>query len=171
MEDPHRIVDRLDRFPAAVRAVAAGLPEEEARYRPPSGAWSILEVVNHLADEEAEDFRTRLRLTLEGPTREWPPIDPEGWAVSRGYNERDLAESIERFARERAESIAWLRGLRNPDWSRAHTHPRAGPLSAGELLASWAAHDSLHLRQIAKRLHELAALHGHGTGYAGDWGP
>jgi hypothetical protein len=133
-----------------------------------------VEIVNHLADEDRDDFRFRLRSTLEDPSREWPKTDPEGWAVQRRYIEQDLAESMARFERERAESLAWLRSLRSPDWSRAYIHPKVGPVTAGELMVSWAAHDSLHVRQIAKRLFELAAKQGEpegfGTRYAGEWG-
>ena len=48
-----------------------------------------------------------------------------------------------------------------------------GGLSAGDLLASWAAHDWLHLRQIAKRRHELTARDAgkFSIAYAGRWGP
>ncbi|NUP91044.1 MAG: DinB family protein, partial [Candidatus Sumerlaeia bacterium] len=51
-----------------------------------------------------------------------------------------------------------------------HRHPKAGPLRAGDLLAAWAAHDALHLRQIAKRLLDLARRDAGGfkTDYAGD---
>ena len=169
--DLHSLIGRMEPFPQAVQALLTGLPDADARWKPPTGAWCILEIVNHLADEEVEDFRTRLRLTLEEGEREWPPIDPEGWARDRKYNERDLGESLARFAAARAESIAWLRSLESPDWSRFREHPRAGRLTAGDLMASWAAHDALHLRQIAKRLHELAARDGHGarTRYAGEW--
>ena len=56
------------------------------------------------------------------------------------------------------------------DWAVAKTHPK-GDLSAGDLLASWAAHDLLHLRQIAKRLHGMLDTLGDPftVGYAGTW--
>jgi hypothetical protein len=150
------------------------LPSEHARFKPPTNAWSILEIINHLADEDADDFRARLKSTLDDPTRPWPLTDPEGWAVTRNYQDRDLAESLDRFERERAESIRWLRSLDNPDWTKAYIHPRHGPVYAGELMVSWPAHDALHIRQIAKRLFELAAREGEpgkfGVGYAGAWG-
>ena len=73
-----------------------------------------------------------------------------------------------------AESVAWLRGMPlsgpgAPDWDRARTHPTAGTLLAGDLLAAWAAHDARHLAQIARRLHALAARDGapYSVGYAG----
>ena len=72
---------------------------------------------------------------------------------------------------ERLRSVGWLRELRSPDYSKAYVHPKFGSISAGQLLGSWAAHDALHLRQIAKRLHGLATRDAspHGVGYAGEW--
>lgn len=166
------IIDRMECFPSVLRALIDGLPASAARRRGPDGAWSILEIVNHLADEEAEDFRARVRSTLEDPARPWTGIDPERAAIDRDYNSRDLSESLARFSREREESIRWLRSLHEPDWSRTYRHPTIGDLRAGDLMAAWAAHDPLHLRQIAKRLHELVGEESSGfsTDYAGRWG-
>ena len=132
-----------------------------------------MEIVCHLYDEEREDFRVRLRLTLEG-AGEWPKIDLVKWAVERRYNEQDFGASVGDFVRERLASVEWLRSLGDPakvEWARAYQHPRFGPVAAGVLLASWAAHDALHLRQIAKRMHELAGRDGEpdSTVYAGEW--
>jgi hypothetical protein len=170
--NPNAIIRRLELYPRALRAAVECVTSDDARFKPPSGAWSILEIVNHLADEEVEDFRTRTRSVLEDPLKPPPPIDPEGWARDRRYNERDLRESVDRFVREREASIAWLRSLKSPDWNRAYQHPKFGPLAAGLFLASWAAHDALHLRQIAKRLYDLAARDGepYSVRYAGEWG-
>ncbi len=170
---PQMLIRIMERTPGTLRELLAGVSEEEARWRPSSGAWSIVEIVNHLADEEHEDFRARLALTLEDPSAPWPPIDPEAAAVSRAYNERRLSESIERFCDQRRASLAWLRSLSNPDWSLAHEHPALGRLRAGDLLTAWAAHDQLHLRQIAKRLFELIQKNApdFSTRYAGAWGP
>jgi len=166
------MIDRMEHFPAAARWICAGLNAADARWRPDATRWSVVEIVAHLADEEGEDFRARVASTLEDPTRPWPPIDPEGWAVSRRYRERDVGEELDRFERERAESVSWLRLLRDPDWSLAYRHPKVGPITAGDVMASWCAHDALHLRQIAKRLYELANRDADAfdTAYAGQWG-
>lgn len=167
------IIDRLDAFAATLPAAVGGLSAVDARFRPPSGAWSVIEIVGHLVDEEVEDFRARLELTLRDNTVPWPSIDPVRAARERGYQERDLAESVRRFVAERRRSIEWLRTLNQPDWSLAYHHPKFGPQTAGMLLGAWAAHDALHLRQIAKRLYELAARDAdpYPVGYAGEWGP
>ena len=165
------IAARLAAFPATLRAACDGLSAADALYRADAASWSILEVVCHLADEEELDFPARLERTLTDPSRPWEPIDPEGWAVERGYREADLAEQLDRFASLRGERVAWLRALASPDWDATHRHPRGSTFRAGDLLAAWAAHDALHLRQIAKRLYELADRD---TGdfevdYAGGW--
>jgi len=164
---------QLQRGSAMFDAALDGVTGDEAKWKPPSGAWSIIEIVNHLADEEVEDFRTRFRMTLEDPSKGWPPIDPEAAARARKYHERDFAESCHRFKAARLESLIWLRSL-DPsalDLSRSRTHPAAGTLHAGDLLASWAAHDLLHIRQIVKRRFEYLAHHAqpYRTAYAGSW--
>jgi hypothetical protein len=163
------LIDRLEFLPPALDALLARLPEADWRARPPDGGWSILEVVVHLLDEEVEDFRPRVRLMVEDPTRAWTPIDPEGAVLARRYNERDPAEVLRRFRDERVASLAWLRGLSNPRWENSSVRPNGHVLRAGDVMASWPAHDARHLTQIAKRLYWLAARDGapYDVGYAG----
>ncbi len=166
------IIRRLESVGASIPGLVGGLTPEEACWKPPSGAWSILETVCHLGDEEVDDFRARLAFVLEQRPGDPPAIDPEGWARERRYNERDLNQALGRFSDERRRSIAWLRSLPgSTDWSLAYRHPKFGPIHAGDFLASWAAHDALHVRQIAKRLWELAGRDAPAfeTSYAGEW--
>ena len=165
------MVARLRANGEVLAALAAGVDEEQARWKPAPEKWSILEVVNHLADEEVEDFRTRIDLTLHQPGAPWPPIDPQGWATARGYNERGLAGSLDRFLAARRDSLAWLGRLRDADWSTAYVHPKAGRITAGDLLTSWVAHDHIHIRQLNRlhREHLVSELSGHSPDYAGQW--
>lgn len=168
--DTARLIRSLERSADVVPALVEGLDAGDARQRGPDGAWSIVEIISHLADEEVEDFRTRVERTLRDANEAWPPIDPEGVAVERRYNDNDLAESVARFVRERRASVEWLRSLSAPDWEATYRHPQ-GPLRAGDVLASWVAHDHLHLRQLAKRQYELTVRHGapYRAAYAGPW--
>jgi DinB superfamily len=164
------MLDRLRANADVFRALVAGVGEEQARWRPEPGQWSMLEVVNHLADEEVEDFRARVDATLRRAER-WPPIDPQGWVNERAYKERDLGESTKRFLARRTESLAWLGTLVAPDWSLAYEHPTAGRISAGDLLTAWVAHDHIHIRQL-NRLHRqflVARVSEHSADYAGRW--
>lgn len=132
-----------------IGAIYADLDQDALHWRPASDNWSLLEVLCHLADEDRDDFRTRLRLTLDQNGEAWPPTDPESWVKTRAYAERDPAEALADFKTERQRSIQWLQGLVAPDWSVVHDHPRGFQLSAGDLLLSWVVHDAAHLRQIA----------------------
>jgi hypothetical protein len=166
--DAGALIARLEPVPEALRALLADLPDADWRWRPPEGGWSLLEVVHHLADEEVEDFRARLASVLEDPKRPWAKLDPEGAVVSRRANEADPRDVLERFRTERRRSLDWLAQVAAPRWESAYAHPK-GSIAAGDLLASWVAHDARHLEQIAKRLHGLAARDGapYAVGYAG----
>ena len=161
------LIDRLERFPWVLEALVGAMTSDEALRRPSASDWSVLEIISHLVDEEIEDFRLRLRSTLEDPDRAWALNDLDDVSEKRAYRENDLVERLARFATERGDSIEWLRSLNAPDWSLAYEHPQVGKISAGDLLASWAAHDQLHLRQLAKRLYEQTISDA--TDVAGDY--
>lgn len=154
----------------AIAALAEGVGPEQAAWKPDPAAWSLVETVAHLADEERLDFRARLELCLRDPSLPWPAIDPAGWVAERAYNRRPLAEALADFQAERARSLAWLAGLVAPDWRLTAVRP-VRSLSAGDLLHSWLAHDLLHLRQLLElqRAWLLRQAEDFDTGYAGDW--
>jgi hypothetical protein len=168
------LILQLEANSGIFQALVSGLSDAQMRWRPDENSWSLLEVVNHLRDEEMWDFRRRTRLTLETPEAEWPPIHPGDWVTKRGYNQRECEVSLDQFVGERTESIQWLRGLSAPalNWdSRHESHGRS--LRAGDLMASWLAHDFLHLRQIneLRYLWHAAQSASYDVSYAGDWQP
>jgi hypothetical protein len=147
-------ISSLDISVLKIKTAVDGVTDKQSRWKPQPEKWSILEVINHLYDEERDDFRMRLDLILNHYGKEWPGNDPEGWVKDRQYNKRDLSESMINFFEERNKSIHWLNDLSQPDWNCTYEHPLFGALSAGDLLAAWAAHDYLHLKQLAG-LHAL----------------
>ena len=169
--NPELLTARLAAFVPGLIALVGDLSDQDARWRPSKGGWSVIEILNHLIDEEVEDFRARLQLVLADPERAWPTIDPQGAVEERGYNERELKVSLQRLTLERTKTVNWLKTLISPQWSATHQHPQLGNISAGDLLVSLSAHDSLHLRQIASRLHDLVKRDapGFSTAYAGEW--
>ena len=165
------LVASLAAGPEILRALTAGLTSEQTLWRPGPGKWSILEVVCHLADEEREDFRARLDLTLHNPGAAWPSIDPEGWVKSRNYQQREFAGALENLMQERGKSLVWLGSLDAPQWENSFEHPQLGALRAGDILTAWAAHDLLHIRQITGLQFRYVASRAasYTPGYAGPW--
>ncbi len=90
--------------------------------------------------------------------------------TAKRYNERQLDATLAAFAHEREASLKWLDTLQNPNWDSAAVMPW-GSLSAGDMLASWLAHDLLHLRQLIELRYALAqeSCSPYSVEYAGGW--
>jgi hypothetical protein len=153
-----------------IRTLLAGLTQEEAGFKPSPEVWSILEVTCHLCDEECEDFREHLDFILHRQNEEWHSIDPQSWVVKRKYNEQNFIEMQTKFFAERAKSLEWLKSLSDADWNITCTSP-FGSASAGDMLASWIAHDNLHIRQLVelRRARIEKITQPYTIQYAGDW--
>ena len=167
-----RYQKRFEENGRAVCNLVQGVCSNQAVWKPTPQKWSVLEIMMHLWDEEREDFKVRLDYLLHHPEKPWPPIDPEGWVVSREYNTKGLAAAVMGFAEERAKSVAWLGTLgADLNLTAEYEHPRGWRVSAGDMLASWAAHDLLHLRQLTHTmyLYEKEAALPFKTEYAGRW--
>jgi hypothetical protein len=166
----NQVISQLGHNLSTLESLLQGLSPQQARWKPAPEKWSILEVVNHLYDEERLDFRLRMESVLRDPNQELAPIDPPAWVLEHGYNERELGESFERFKKERHISLAWLSTLHNPRWENTYHHP-SGFIRAGDLMASWLAHDLLHLRQIIRLHYDHTAMvwQPYGVGYGGEW--
>ena len=153
-----------------IRALLAGIDQEQSQVKPDAKSWSILEVVCHLYDEEREDFREHLDHILHRPNAEWHRINPPAWVTERNYNGQMLRDMKEKLFAERSKSLDWLRGLSNADWDTSLTN-EFGTVTAGEMFASWVAHDNLHIRQLVelRRARIERITQPYSIGYAGDW--
>ena len=168
--DLHYVIERMAANGRVFESLTHGISTEQASWKPAPDKWSILEVVNHLYDEEREDFRQRLELVLADNALPWPPIAPQEWVSVRAYRERELKESVVNFLSEREKSLTWLKSLHAPNLESRHER-EAGSLSAGDLLASWLAHDFLHIRQLTRLHWQYLSANAipFQTDYAGPW--
>ena len=152
-----------------ISALLAGITEEEARQKPAADSWSMLETLCHLYDEEREDFREHLDFILHRRNEAWHRIDPAAWVTARNYNRQAFRDMKEKFFAERSKSLDWLKGLSEADWDTSYAS-EFGTMSAGEMFASWVAHDNLALRQFVElrraRLESIAEPYS--IAYAGD---
>jgi hypothetical protein len=146
----------LARLPALLDAVVGDLDDATARTRPAENEWAPVEILCHLRDEETEDFRARVRAVIDGRT-ELLAIDPVGWVESRRYRDAGVAEVLTAIKRARRESLEFLAGVDPGALGAVIVHGTAGPLSAMDFLAAWAAHDQLHVAQLAGTLARLWA--------------
>ncbi|MCB0428965.1 MAG: DinB family protein [Flavobacteriales bacterium] len=160
----------LQRHQQVFAGLFANVSRDQINWRSERGKWNMLEAVCHLLDEEREDFRARVKSILDDPTQPLPPIDPEGWVITRKYAEQDFDITVTGFLNERETSVAWLKSLKDPQWDNTYQHPKLGPMSARLFLTNWVAHDLLHIRQITRMHYQyLAANTDISLDYAGKW--
>lgn len=154
-----------------IRTVLSAVSQEEAQYKPNRSTWSVLEVTCHLFDEEREDFREHLDFILHRQsTSNWHPIAPQAWVKSRKYNQQNYKTVQRNFFREREKSLMWLKGLKNANWKMEYKS-QFGSMKAGDMFASWVAHDNLHIRQLVelRRVYIERTTKPYRIRYAGDW--
>lgn len=164
------IFDQLEQNISVFESLLKNKTKNEYLWRPSLEKWCLLEIVCHLFDEEREDFRTRVKHTLEKPTAPIKPINPEAWVVDRDYILKNYDNKLEAFLSERSASVKWLRSLTNVNWEQGIVHLKLGKLSAKLFLTNWLVHDYLHIRQIIKyQYNYLKEQIGVDLNYAGNW--
>ena len=146
-----------DRDPMAVqrellpelRRFTADLGEADLRRPEAPGKWSVLQVVDHLADQEMVNaFRLRSIVAEERPPLRG--YDQDRWATRLRYGETPLAEVLDLLAALRERNLRLYAALREEELDRVGLHDERGEESARRLRALTAAHDLLHRRQLAR---------------------
>lgn len=62
-------ISQLEHQGSAIISLGKGISMAQARWKPSPEDWSILEVLNHLVDEETLDFRRHLHHILFTPDK------------------------------------------------------------------------------------------------------
>jgi len=165
MIDVNEIIRRLAGGAEGIRALVQDVPAQQAMWSPGPETWSLHQTLEHLYNEERIDFRKHLMEMLSRPPRPWQTFDPAALVKTASCQ-----EALQGFLTEREASLKWLKGLESSDWNQSAQAPW-GAIRAGDVLASWAAHDYLHLRQINELLFAWNARQSapYSVEYAGEW--
>lgn len=143
----------LARTPTVLRTLLGGLPREWTHARYGEGTWSPHEIVGHLIHGEQTDWIPRARHLLQhGESKAFEPFDRAGHA--RLCAENSLPELLDLFESARRDSLTALRSLplTRENLARRGRHPAFGPVTLGQLLATWVVHDFNHVAQICKAM-------------------
>lgn len=137
--------------PAVLRSWLGELPDTWIKANEGPDTWSPFDIVGHLIHGERTDWIPRLELLLaHGESRPFTPFDRFAqFTASRG---KSLHQLLDTFAELRASNVARLETLQltPEDLGLRGRHPELGPVTLGQLLATWVAHDLNHLGQIAR---------------------
>jgi hypothetical protein len=147
---PRQPLDVLPELMPWLERRLAGIPEARLRRPEAPGKWSVVAIVQHLADSELILSVRRLILSEDRP-----PIrgfDQDLWAERFDYAGASLGPALAQFGVLREANLALWRTLGPAELAREGLHSERGPESLGRLLELMAGHDLVHRRQIDRVL-------------------
>jgi hypothetical protein len=170
MKNRSYIIDRLHDNGSVFISLLQSISKKDRCWRPAPDKWCLHEILCHLVDEEINDFRFRINSAIRFPGQPVPPIDPEGWVISKKYLKMDFDAKLAEFSKERRKSVKWLREIPSAAFKKTIIHPYYGDMTARALLENWLGHDYLHIRQINRYLYERHKSQcADDLDYAGNW--
>jgi uncharacterized damage-inducible protein DinB len=146
--DPLAVMEEL---PGWVEERVRGLDDATLRRSEAPGKWSVLHVVQHLADVEVI-YRYRTGVVLE---RDGAPIvgyDQDDWAREFHYESVRLETALAQLRAVRAANLALWRSLTPAQLARAGMHSERGRETLPQMLRLLGGHDLVHRRQIDRIL-------------------
>ncbi len=144
--DPLKVQEEL--YDAIVSEVT-GLEEAALRRPEKPGKWSIVQVVQHLADSElVSGYRIRMMLAHDKPAIQG--YDQDAWANDLRYNDVSLRDALEQLRVLRGLNLKLVRSLSKAQLAREGLHSERGPESVWKLTQMMAGHDLLHRNQIKR---------------------
>ena len=132
-----------------VRRVAASIAPDRETWRYAEGKWSFREVVGHLVDAERV-FGYRAFCFSRGETAALPSFDENQYVVAATSDAIPLRELVEELALVRQSNQAFLRRLRDPEWTRVGT-ASGKPVTVRALAWIMAGHPRHHLNILRDR--------------------
>jgi hypothetical protein len=147
-QDPLAVLDA--QLPWLERRTARLDPAALRRAEAP-GKWSVIEVIQHLADAElVMGFRFRMVLTENQP--ELQGYDQDHWVSVLRYAEMPLDLALGQLRGLRHANLRLWRTLTPEQRERVGLHSERGRESVDLMLRMTAGHDLVHRRQIDRIL-------------------
>ncbi len=146
------LIERYAAGPTLLDAALAQMPAAMWTYRPAPDAWSVHEIVVHLADSEA-NAALRCRLLVAQPGHTLMAYDQDVWARELDYHSRDPDLALDVVRAVRASSAALLRNLPEQVWTHTIVHAEYDrPYTFDDWLQVYAAHIPDHIDQMRANL-------------------
>jgi uncharacterized damage-inducible protein DinB len=153
--DYTQLIDDYLAGPQQLRAAVAGMTAEQFDARPVHGKWSAKQVVCHVADFEPVYVDRMKRVIAENEPTLFSG-DPDLFATTLAYDQRDVAVELDFIALARKHMGAILRSLKPEDFQRRGLHSEAGPITLEKLLTNITKHIPHHIKFIAEKRAAMA---------------
>ena len=137
---------QIETYTIRLRETVDSLSEEELNKTYREGAWTVQQLVHHIADSQLNMYqRLKLALTDDNPTV--PAFDEEKWAVQPD-TALPVESSIKMLEGMNERIVALGKSLTKEQLSRSFTHQQNGSITVATKLAKLAWHEEHHLAHI-----------------------
>ncbi len=146
-------MDLLDRFlsgPGQLRAAVSGLSREQLISRPIPGKWSVLEVVCHLVDTDA-NIAHRLKRVLSEARPVFERVKPDLMLAALAYHDRDVEEELGLFDLGRRQIARILRASPPEAWERVGVIGDRGDRTVVQMVNGAVEHLAHHLKFVEEK--------------------
>ena len=106
-EELEQILAILEATPNDLEQIVGNLSADSLTRKPSHKNFSILEIVCHLRDLEAEGYIVRIERIVAEETPVLPDINGSQLAIDRRYNEQDLAAALGAFRSVGPAPLSW----------------------------------------------------------------
>jgi uncharacterized damage-inducible protein DinB len=150
-----------------MRAAVAGLDAGELRTAETEGKWSMVQVLQHMADSEVV-WGWRLRKAWTEPGSELTGYDQDAWASGLHYEDADADAALAAFEALRRIHLDLLRNATEEELTRYAVHAERGKESVAHMVRLYAGHDMVHRNQLRRIRGVLRPEEGTAREYSGD---
>ena len=151
MDKRHYLFQSLRLSPTAVRNVVTAIHADKYDTALDPSRFSLRFALAHLVDWEPIMFG-RIKACVEQPGSMLYGIDEEQRSVDEHYETWNVLETLDRFDRDRAVTLAYCKNLTPEQWDSMAVHNERGPMSAQDWAWTIVGHDMYHLEQFAAYL-------------------
>jgi len=141
------LLERFRQSPSVLEKALDGVTEEESKFSPAPGKWTIREIVRHVADTEFL-AGVRLRQMIAEDRPDLAMFDQDKWAVSLKYNDSDPRDALLDFGVLREMNTTMLAAVPPEAYDREGIHAKRGVTTLRFWVDLFAKHIDKHAQQI-----------------------
>jgi hypothetical protein len=135
--------------PLLLKEALAGYPSEALDFKPEPGAWSLRDIVFHLAESELQGY-LRMRTVIAEPGGTVMAFDQDRWTATLDASAQPLEEAVDLFRLLREMLARQVRALPEETWDWSVIHSERGAVTLEALLDGYDSHLREHLAQMAR---------------------
>jgi uncharacterized damage-inducible protein DinB len=152
--DQAALLDAYLGGPDRLRSAVTGLSREQLISRPIAGRWSVLEVVCHLVDTDA-NIAHRLKRVLSEERPVFDRVKPDLMLAALAYHDREVEEEVGLFDLGRRQIARILKASRSEAWERIGIVGDRGDRTVAQMMNGAVEHLAPHLGFVIEKRRAL----------------